>query len=1033
MPPSRRRACDRISLPRLGQAAAAVAAVAVALFAGVGAAPASDPCSISWDGGAGTMLWVDAANWTEDRLPGAADEACIGSGAGVDFGGSATVGGLRVDGALSVTGLGDLTVAGTQESGGDGTLTLKSGRLTLDGAMAVAAFRQAGGTLLGAGTLSTPDFLWSGGAEVGSGTTKVTGAGAELALSGAVHTLDASRRLRIDTGAEAAWTAGDLELRDHARLENAGLLDVRGDQDFSGCCGSAMTVVNEAGATIRKSTGDGETKLTYAFANDGALEVRTGTFSIAGGDVPGRSSGGTFDVSDGATLAFTGSDFTLGAPSSVTGHGSGGLLFKFGQARLAGSVQAPVTMDGPSAYAFFNSDVSLPSVRLDRGFLSGTGRIATPDFRWNGGVQSGSGTTEIAAGGPGLAIAGDREHDLYQRRLEVDTGAVAAWTEGTIAMTESALIENGGLFDVRGDLSLSGCCDPHPRVHNAPGGTFRKSQGDGRAAVGYPFANDGTIEADSGTLSLDGGLESYDASDRLGGGTYVVRGTLEFPGARIVRNAAGLVLDGPGSSVQDSRGRDGLRDLSANEASGRLTVTGGRELALNVPDRELENAGSVTVGAASALRAGGEYRQSAGLTTLAAPSSRLGGSAAWIDGGVLRGSGTVESSLTNAGEVQPGLSPGVLTVTGDYAQAAGGALTMEIGGLEGGAAHDRLDVGGAASLAGALRIETVGGFAPATGDGFELIRHSDEDGEFDAVSGLAPDAGHSYQPPEYEPGGTWLRAAAVPAVTIRDASVAEGDAGDVPATLEVSLSFAPARTVRIAWTAADGSATAPDDYQAVGGTLTIPHGHDSATLTVPVHGDTVHEPDEDLHVNLSAPVAATIARGSATATILDDDPPPASKPPGRAPHPATPPATHATAPPAPCVDRLAPRSSFRRAKRPVRVGRRRLVMRGTALDLGCGSVRRVAVAIGRRQPGSRRKCRFLKRNGRLGRTVRCRRPRYLPARGAARWRLRVRLRAGLPRGRYTVQTRATDAAGNREWKLRRRGRRSRNALTLRVR
>jgi hypothetical protein len=91
----------------------------------------------------------------------------------------------------------------------------------------------------------------------------------------------------------------------------------------------------------------------------------------------------------------------------------------------------------------------------------------------------------------------------------------------------------------------------------------------------------------------------------------------------------------------------------------------------------------------------------------------------------------------------------------------------------------------------------------------------------------------------------------------------------------------------------------------------------------------------------------------------------------------------------------------------------------------------VAVAIARRQPGKRRRCRFLKQNGRLGRPVSCARPRYVRARGTAHWRLRIRAR--LPRGTYSAQSMGVDAAGNRETGRRARGRRSRNFVTFKVR
>ena len=34
------------------------------------------PCTIAWDGGEGTDLWSDAANWSPDRLPQPVDDVC---------------------------------------------------------------------------------------------------------------------------------------------------------------------------------------------------------------------------------------------------------------------------------------------------------------------------------------------------------------------------------------------------------------------------------------------------------------------------------------------------------------------------------------------------------------------------------------------------------------------------------------------------------------------------------------------------------------------------------------------------------------------------------------------------------------------------------------------------------------------------------------------------------------------------------------------------------------------------------------------
>ncbi|MBP2235262.1 hypothetical protein J2Z31_001754 [Sinorhizobium kostiense] len=55
------------------------------------------------------------------------------------------------------------------------------------------------------------------------------------------------------------------------------------------------------------------------------------------------------------------------------------------------------------------------------------------------------------------------------------------------------------------------------------------------------------------------------------------------------------------------------------------------------------------------------------------------------------------------------------------------------------------------------------------------------------------------------------------------------------------------------------------------GTIFFRNGETSITLTIPVAGDTLIEPDETFTVTLSNPAGGTIATGTATGTIQNDD------------------------------------------------------------------------------------------------------------------------------------------------------------------
>lgn len=109
-------------------------------------------------------------------------------------------------------------------------------------------------------------------------------------------------------------------------------------------------------------------------------------------------------------------------------------------------------------------------------------------------------------------------------------------------------------------------------------------------------------------------------------------------------------------------------------------------------------------------------------------------------------------------------------------------------------------------------------------------------------------------------------------VSIADATVSEGDAGDNPLlAFVVSLSQAASENVSVDYQSASGTASAGSDYQQTNGTLVFLPGQTQQTVNVSVIGDTAVESHETMLVNLSNPSGVTMGDASATGTIMDDD------------------------------------------------------------------------------------------------------------------------------------------------------------------
>lgn len=108
-------------------------------------------------------------------------------------------------------------------------------------------------------------------------------------------------------------------------------------------------------------------------------------------------------------------------------------------------------------------------------------------------------------------------------------------------------------------------------------------------------------------------------------------------------------------------------------------------------------------------------------------------------------------------------------------------------------------------------------------------------------------------------------------ITVFDVSLTEGQNGTTTASFSVRLSFASASDVTVAYSTANGSATAGTDYNAVSGTLTIPAGQLIRTIGVTVRGDRKQEPDEVFYMNLTSPSGASIVDGQGVGTLRNDD------------------------------------------------------------------------------------------------------------------------------------------------------------------
>ena len=199
-------------------------------------------------------------------------------------------------------------------------------------------------------------------------------------------------------------------------------------------------------------------------------------------------------------------------------------------------------------------------------------------------------------------------------------------------------------------------------------------------------------------------------------------GELELFGTTTLSNLGTMTLQ-PGTTVGAS-----VCCVSPDTFSngGTLVVAAGTGTATTT-NMQFSNSGTLTINTLG-------YKQTAGSTQLAG-GSITAQKQMNINKGTLSGFGTITGSVLNGGTVAPSTTGGVLKISGGYNQTSAGTLSSVITGTTPGTKFGQLSVGGKATLAGTLKVNTGNGFVPGHGQSFSVLLYHTRSGMFGTLTG----------------------------------------------------------------------------------------------------------------------------------------------------------------------------------------------------------------------------------------------------------------------------------------------------------
>ena len=675
----------------------------------------------TWNGSTGS--WQTASNWNPNGIPGVADTAVV-----------------------------------------------NSGTVTTELAVTVAGLYQNAGTIDGAGDITvTSKFIWVAGTQSGTGTTTISSSGiGELAT---VYGKTLSRTITIE-GSLTITGAGGLTFSTGAQIINNGTMDVQSNTSVGNTNGS---IVNNG--TFIRSTSTGSATIASPFSNNGTISVLTGTL-LSSSTLTGS---GTFSISSGAVFRINSGTSTLGG-NSVSGGGlfeisSGTLNFSGNDVIVANGTtfkQTSGTIGGDGNLLINGNFIWESSTHGGTGTTtvasSGSGELATVYGKTLSRTITIEGSLTITGAG-GLTFSTGAQI-INNGTMDVQSNTSVGNTNGSIVnngtfirstSTGSATIaspfsNNGTISVLTGTLVSSSTLTGSGIFSISSGAVFRINSGTGTLG-GNSVSGGGLFEISSGTLNFSGndvivanGTTFKQTSGTIGGdGNLLINGNFIWESSTHGGTGTTTVASSGSGELATVYGKTLSRTITIE---GSLTITGAGGLTFSTGAQIINNGtmdvqSNTSVGNTNgSIVNNGTFTRSTstGSATIASPFANNGTISVLT--GTLSFSDTLKNNLTaeikgvgtlttptsnrfiNNGTVAPGVSPGILSINGNYPQTTSADLNIEIGGYQVGSERDSLFISGQAQLDGTLNIQFIDNFLPSVGDVFTIMRYTSRVGQF---------------------------------------------------------------------------------------------------------------------------------------------------------------------------------------------------------------------------------------------------------------------------------------------------------------